>query len=89
METTAKLRHLRMSPRKVRLVADAIRGINVEQAFRILPETAVQLPLEYGEQQFLRVVFLNSFACHEKCLFLSFVLRFGWVLKKRLVAQVG
>ncbi|OGG87542.1 50S ribosomal protein L22 [Candidatus Kuenenbacteria bacterium RIFCSPHIGHO2_02_FULL_39_13] len=32
METTAKLRHLRMSPRKVRLVADAIRGINVEQA---------------------------------------------------------
>ncbi len=28
----AKLRHLRMSPRKVRLVADAIRGLDVESA---------------------------------------------------------
>ncbi|PIP28935.1 50S ribosomal protein L22, partial [Candidatus Kuenenbacteria bacterium CG23_combo_of_CG06-09_8_20_14_all_39_39] len=32
METTAKLRYLRMSPRKVRLVVDAIRGVSVEQA---------------------------------------------------------
>ena len=30
MQVTAKLRHLRMSPRKVRLVADTIRGLDVE-----------------------------------------------------------
>jgi len=29
MQTTAKLRHLRQSPRKVRLVADMIRGLDV------------------------------------------------------------
>lgn len=32
MEVLAKLKFLRMSPRKVRLVADAIRGIKVDQA---------------------------------------------------------
>ena len=31
-QATAKLRHLRMAPRKVRLVADLIRGIAVEKA---------------------------------------------------------
>ncbi|MBI5728290.1 MAG: 50S ribosomal protein L22 [Candidatus Magasanikbacteria bacterium] len=31
-ETTAKLRYLRMSPRKVRLLTDAIRGLTVAQA---------------------------------------------------------
>lgn len=33
---TAKLRHLRTSPRKVRLVADLIRGKHVEEALNIL-----------------------------------------------------
>ncbi len=32
MEVNAKLRHLRMSPRKVRLVADVIRGMTTEEA---------------------------------------------------------
>ena len=32
MQTTAKLRHLRQSPRKVRLVADLIRGLEVGHA---------------------------------------------------------
>jgi large subunit ribosomal protein L22 len=32
METTAKLRYLRITPRKVRVVADLIRGKNVNQA---------------------------------------------------------
>ncbi len=36
MEVTAKLRYLRMSPRKVRLVADLIRGKNVNEALTIL-----------------------------------------------------
>ena len=36
METTAKLRHLRMSPRKTRLVVDAIRGLNVAKALEVL-----------------------------------------------------
>ena len=32
MESTAKLRYLRITPRKVRVVADLIRGKNVSQA---------------------------------------------------------
>jgi large subunit ribosomal protein L22 len=39
MVSTAKLRHLRISPRKVRLVADLIRGKNVEDALSILQFT--------------------------------------------------
>lgn len=39
MEVTAKLRYLRIAPRKVRLVADLIRGKNVEQATHILSFT--------------------------------------------------
>lgn len=36
MVATAKLRHLRIAPRKVRLVADLIRGKDVEEALSIL-----------------------------------------------------
>ena len=36
MESTAHLRHLRMSPRKVSMVAALIRGKNVEAALNIL-----------------------------------------------------
>lgn len=36
METTAKLRHARISPQKCRLVADQIRGMEVEQALQTL-----------------------------------------------------
>jgi large subunit ribosomal protein L22 len=36
METRAKLRHLRISPRKVRLVVDGIRGLEVEAALNQL-----------------------------------------------------
>jgi len=32
MQVTAKLKHLRMSPRKVRIVADLMRGLSVKQA---------------------------------------------------------
>jgi large subunit ribosomal protein L22 len=32
MQATAKLRYLRITPRKVRVVADLIRGKNVNQA---------------------------------------------------------
>lgn len=39
MVSTAKLRHLRIAPRKVRLVADLIRGKNVEEALSILQFT--------------------------------------------------
>jgi large subunit ribosomal protein L22 len=39
MVSTAKLRHLRIAPRKVRLVADLIRGKNVEEALAILQFT--------------------------------------------------
>jgi len=36
MKTTAKLNHLRIAPRKVRLIADAIRNKKVEEARGIL-----------------------------------------------------
>jgi large subunit ribosomal protein L22 len=36
METTARLRFLRGSPQKVRLVADQIRGRNVQEAVNLL-----------------------------------------------------
>ena len=36
MESKAKLRYLRISPRKVRLVADQIRGRKLEEALTIL-----------------------------------------------------
>ncbi len=39
MSTTVKLRHLRIAPRKVRLVADLIRGKSVEEARVILQFT--------------------------------------------------
>ncbi len=32
MDITAKLRHLRISPRKARLVADVVRGMDAERA---------------------------------------------------------
>ncbi len=39
MVSSAKLRHLRISARKVRLVADLVRGKNVEEALNILQFT--------------------------------------------------
>lgn len=36
METSAKLRHARLSPQKVRLVADQVRGLPVERAVESL-----------------------------------------------------
>ena len=39
MEYTARLRFLQSSPQKVRLVADLIRGKNVEEAVTILKHT--------------------------------------------------
>ena len=36
METTAKLIHARISPQKVRLVADQVRGLKVESALELL-----------------------------------------------------
>ena len=38
-EATAKLMHLRIAPRKTRLVADLVRGMNVTQAMDLLQYT--------------------------------------------------
>ena len=37
MEVKAKLRYLKISPRKVRLVIDAIKGMDAEEAVGYLP----------------------------------------------------
>src|SRR4030043_357646 len=42
MEVSAKLKYLRIAPRKVRLVADLIRGKRAEVAQNILDETHAQ-----------------------------------------------
>ncbi len=39
MEVTARLRHLQGSPQKMRLVADLIRGVDVEEAATVLKHT--------------------------------------------------
>jgi len=36
MDTKAKLRHAKISPQKVRLVADQVRGMEVEKALELL-----------------------------------------------------
>ncbi|MCW8827331.1 MAG: 50S ribosomal protein L22, partial [Gammaproteobacteria bacterium] len=36
METMAKLTHARISPQKVRLVADQVRGLKVDSALELL-----------------------------------------------------
>jgi large subunit ribosomal protein L22 len=36
MEVSAKLRHAKISPQKVRLVADQVRGLPVERALQVL-----------------------------------------------------
>jgi len=46
METSAVLKHVRISPQKARLVADQIRGKNVESALELLafsPKKAAQI----------------------------------------------
>jgi large subunit ribosomal protein L22 len=39
MEARAQARHTRISPRKMRLVVDLIRGMKVEEAFTVLQST--------------------------------------------------
>jgi large subunit ribosomal protein L22 len=48
METSAKLRGLRIAPRKVRVVVDTVRGKKVDEALRILTFTrkAAALPVK-------------------------------------------
>ena len=45
MEVKAQARYVRMSPYKIRRVADLIRGKNVEEAMRILELTKGKAPL--------------------------------------------
>jgi large subunit ribosomal protein L22 len=39
MEARAQARHMRISPRKMRLIVDLIRGMKVEEAFTVLQST--------------------------------------------------
>jgi large subunit ribosomal protein L22 len=51
MESTAIARHIGYPPRKVRLVADLVRGRNVEEAIEILKFTrrAAAVPVSNGD----------------------------------------
>lgn len=48
MEARAKARHVRVSPRKARIVVDLVRGLSVEKALEILKfsSKAVARPIE-------------------------------------------
>ncbi len=59
MTVTAKLQYLRIAPRKVRLVADAIRGKSIEEARNILRFT-----VKKGAPPLLKL--LNSAAANAK-----------------------
>ena len=75
MPTTAKLRYLRIAPRKVRLVADLIRGKTVEEAQTILNFTQKRaaLPiLKLLKQATANAK--NSFQLKEENLFISKIL---------------
>ena len=51
MSVTAKLNHLRIAPRKVRMVADLIRGKSVEDAEKIL-----QFQIKRGAEPMLKLL---------------------------------
>lgn len=72
MPVTAKLRYLRMAPRKVRLVADLIRGKSVEEAQNILNFTQKRaaLPILKLLKQAIANA-KNNFHLDEKNLYIS------------------
>ena len=75
MPITAKLRYLRIAPRKVRLVADLIRGKSVEEAQTILNFTQKRATLPISK--LLRQAIANAknnFQMEEENLFISEIL---------------
>ncbi len=75
MPVTAKLRHLRITPRKVRLVADLIRGKRAEEAQNILNFTIKKAA--FPLLKLLRSALANaknSFQLDESNLFISKIL---------------
>lgn len=89
MESTARLRHLRGSPQKVRLVADLIRGKNVEDAVNILTVTkkGAAAPLE----KLLRSAIANAESRDDAVdvdrLYVSEIFVDGGPMMKRIRAQ--
>lgn len=75
MQVSAKLRYLRIAPRKVRLVADLLRGKSVEEAQNILNFTQkrVALPILKLLKQGISNA-KNNFQMEEKNLYISKVL---------------
>ncbi len=59
MEVSAKLRYLRIAPRKIRLVADSVRGKSAEEARNIL-----QFTIKKGSEPLLKL--LNSAIANAK-----------------------
>ncbi len=58
MEFTARLRHLQSSPQKVRLVADLVRGRDVQEAVDILQNTKKYAALHL--EKLLRAAVANA-----------------------------
>jgi large subunit ribosomal protein L22 len=63
MDVKARLRHTRLAPRKARLVADMIRGKNVNEAMNVLTFTRKKAAREI--QQLLKSALANAEENHK------------------------
>ena len=63
MDVKAKLRHTRLAPRKARLVADMIRGKNVNEAMNVLTFTRKKAARQI--QQLLKSALANAEENHK------------------------
>ena len=85
MEAKAIARHLRLTPRKARLVADLVRGKNVEEALNILAFTNKKAaPLLEKVLRSAVANAVNNFDMDEESLYVSYVVVDAGPLIKRL-----
>lgn len=88
---TAKLRHLRISPRKVRLVADLIRGLKVSEAekqLKFLPKRAAEPVLKLLNSAVANAI--NNFKALKENLFVAKItVDSGSTLKRWMPRAMG
>jgi len=84
MEVRATAKSIRMSPRKVRLVADAIRQLSIEDAFQVLEATQNRAagPLEKVLQSAIANAVTNNNLDRENLVISSIMVNEGQALKR-------